>query len=123
MMGVAQSNPSASSRFSDALARVRQRFVQSIPERLEEIGCQFERISDGEDLADCLHGIERELHKIAGIAGSIGLPELGEKSARTEAKLISELTGDINAAAVEKLFEAIVELTQDLQRVHATEAS
>ncbi|WP_341862169.1 Hpt domain-containing protein [Gymnodinialimonas sp. 57CJ19] len=118
-MAPSRSTPKAGDQFADALARVRARFVDSIPDRLEEIGCQFERISDGEDLADCLHGIERELHKVAGIAGSIGLGDLGAKSARAEAMLIDERTGEPGSVGVEKVFEAVVDLTEDLKAVQA----
>lgn len=123
MMSSSHSSSQINGRFLEALARVKARFVASIPDRVEEIACQFERIADGEDLSDCLRGIERELHKIAGIAGSIDFAELGTESAHIEVMIANHLSDKPEAVGVEPLIEVILEFTENLRKIRSNDPS
>jgi HPt (histidine-containing phosphotransfer) domain-containing protein len=103
--------------FEVALARIRGKFIQSIPGRLAEIRSCFDDIENGRNALAGLHGIEAELHKIAGIAGSVGFPELGKSCGQTEADIAQFRKCDANAADVDTIVGDILTLTSELSQI------
>ena len=65
-------------QFTDALTRLRAKFVTSCPERLEVILGAANALRADPGNAVALEQIRRECHKLAGLSGSIGYPEIGD---------------------------------------------
>ncbi|WP_371229288.1 Hpt domain-containing protein [Roseovarius sp. 2305UL8-3] len=79
------------------LARIRARFLDMLDQREQRLS-QAIRIaratsSRGERIA-ALTECQEILHKLAGTAGSVGLPEIGKKARRCEEAIFEHLDGD-----------------------------
>lgn len=75
----------------DPLEVIRSRFLSRLAEQRSEL----ERLSGN---AEGNRAIADISHKIAGIAGSLGFPELSQAANQTELLLIRESTADIRAS-------------------------
>jgi HPt (histidine-containing phosphotransfer) domain-containing protein len=68
------------------LALLRQRFTSALPERIEALQAMLDMAASGSPMED----LERLLHRLAGSAGTYGLPEIsciaagGERLCRDE---------------------------------------
>ncbi|MBV7377674.1 Hpt domain-containing protein [Maritimibacter dapengensis] len=77
-----------SSTIDDAIGRVRGRFLDLLRERLVVIqSCMSARSSDPAELEQALFVV----HKVAGSAGTLGLPNLGEVARTCEEQLLRDL--------------------------------
>ncbi len=103
--------PSDMSEMSEALraalAPIRQNFVASVPERVAIITSSLDAIAAGSDLDSALFNLRSEIHKIAGIAGSIGFQNLGDLSAETDTALRALISGDDAAPDIDDILNHI----------------
>ena len=67
--------------------RLRREFRASMPAKLTRLRSLWERIDCAEPDADALQILQRELHAMAGSAGSFGLPLVSKAAAAAEEAL------------------------------------
>jgi len=67
--------------------KLRKEFRGSLPAKLRRLRSLWERIDCEEPDADALEILKRELHTMAGSAGSFGLPQVSKAAAAVEAAL------------------------------------
>lgn len=82
--------PSARQTFSDRRPQVesiRQRFLDRLPDRYTQITKFCHALDDGTGGAEAINGIAERAHKIAGVADTLGYPELGARAAAVDASL------------------------------------
>ncbi|MFP7571785.1 Hpt domain-containing protein [Marivita sp. S2033] len=101
--------------FQNTLARIQSKFIASLPERLARILHLFDSISQGDDILGSLHGIEQELHKIAGVAGSVGHSRLGEHASELELRIAAYRAGDNSDVVI--IADKIIAMTQFLSEI------
>lgn len=85
------------------LAQVRDRFVDLLQERQTEIATHALGAWDGETaevINSNLAAAQVNLHRIAGTAGSLGFPELGETAAKCETDIIAHLEGPMSEVPI-----------------------
>ena len=64
--------------------KLRTEFRGSLPAKLRRLRSLWERIDCEEPDADALEMLKRELHTMAGSAGSFGLPQVSKAAAAAE---------------------------------------
>jgi chemotaxis protein histidine kinase CheA len=67
--------------------KLRTEFRGSLPAKLKRLRSLWERIDCEEPDADALEILRRELHTMAGSAGSFGLPQVSKAAAAAEEAL------------------------------------
>ena len=67
--------------------KLRTEFRGSLPAKLKRLRSLWERIDCEEPDADALEILKREVHTMAGSAGSFGLPQVSKAAAAAEAAL------------------------------------
>lgn len=67
--------------------KLRTEFRGSLPAKLRRLRSLWERIDCGEPDADALEILKREVHTMAGSAGSFGLPQVSKVAAAAEEAL------------------------------------
>jgi len=67
--------------------KLRGEFRGSLPAKLRRLRSLWERIDCEEPDADALEMLKRELHTMAGSAGSFGLPQVSKAAAAAEEAL------------------------------------
>lgn len=85
------------------LDRIRARFVELLDTRKTSIARHALAAWDGEDtdtINTNLADAQSILHQIAGTAGTVGYPELGEIAQQCEAQIIAHLEGDYADLAI-----------------------
>ncbi|MFD1341713.1 Hpt domain-containing protein [Litorisediminicola beolgyonensis] len=78
---------------NDGLARIRARFDALMHERLHALDHAAAQCPDPDQRAAALGEAHAILHTIAGTAGSLGLPELGDRAGQSEIRVRSCLRG------------------------------
>lgn len=104
-------------RIDDAIARVRAKFLVMLEDRVAVVqACITARTRDAEDLELALFVV----HKVAGSAGTLGLPNLGGVAQTCEAQLLrdKQLGGGITLAGYRDL-ERFVEYAQSVLDTYA----
>ena len=96
------SNSKTKADLSAAFATLRQRFEQSLPERVEKMLQLMERAT-----SDDLSEVIAEAHKLAGACGTFGHAGLG-----STARHIEQLAKDVQAKPAEERFQALPGLRQ-----------
>lgn len=72
----------------DHLKAVRDRFINLLDERLDELEDMRERIDQGTQRAEAFEKIQFIAHKIAGTAGILGFEDLGSQARIAENAII-----------------------------------
>ncbi|SFP42497.1 Hpt domain-containing protein [Tranquillimonas alkanivorans] len=68
-------------------ALLRPKFIRRLADGRERMETQLHRLRDGSAEASDLRELQGEAHRIAGIAGALGYPALGNIAARTDSIL------------------------------------
>ena len=110
-------SPEMSEALMAALAPIRMSFINSAPDRVREINASLSAIGQGDDVNGALCGLRTEVHKIAGVAGSIGFPHLGEISAKADSALRGLIDGDPNAPEIERVLDQIDSILNELTTI------
>jgi len=69
------------------LARVRERFILSLSDRIDALYELLRELQDQEAWPDACADIRADAHKLHGICGSVGFPEIGASAARLEQEI------------------------------------
>jgi len=69
------------------LARIRERFLQSLSDRIDAFYELLDGLSDPERWEDTCAELRTNAHKLHGICASVGFAEIGERAARLELKI------------------------------------
>ncbi|MDF1716278.1 MAG: Hpt domain-containing protein [Antarcticimicrobium sp.] len=82
-------NAESAAQLNAGLARVRERFVSSLSDRVDDFYDLLGDLQEEQDWLDACADLRARAHKLHGICGSVGFPEIGEKAASLEAKIDS----------------------------------
>lgn len=66
---------------------IRRRFLDRLPDRYYQITTLCRALDSGQGGAEAIDGIAERAHKIAGVADTLGYPELGARSAVADRSL------------------------------------
>lgn len=108
---------SASDQMAQSLSLIRQRFLEGLPQKIDLLDTLVTRIELRHMLDDALSQIEREMHKIAGVAKTLGFPDLGDMARSTETDIISARAhglSDANLAELTSKTDATVDLISQI---------
>lgn len=75
------------------LAKIKERFVQSMPERVAEFDVLMDQLYEDEDTEKVVDEICQRAHKLHGQAGSFGFAEIGAMAAKLEQNIRDVLDG------------------------------
>lgn len=82
-----QANP-MSAQMNAAIQAVRDRFVGTLEDRILLLEAAASALRADPARSDAFDAIRRESHKIAGLAGTIGFPEIGDQARAIDAALV-----------------------------------
>ncbi|WP_299877529.1 Hpt domain-containing protein [uncultured Sulfitobacter sp.] len=93
----------AAHSFEAGIARIRDRFIAQLPERVSELDGLLDDLYENEDFKEPVTGIRNIAHKLHGQAGCFGFAELGQIAAKLEeqADLVIEAQGPLDTENVE----------------------
>ena len=101
----------------EVLQAAHQVFVNLTTDRILRIEALTQAVRKGQEIVPALTEIAQIAHKIAGVAGTLGYPELGDGARSVEQRLKSDLAKgeplknwDSIAAEIETLLDAMEEL-------------
>lgn len=102
MSGFTKSEAAAHS-FEAGIARIRDRFIEQLPDRVAELDALLDQLYDGVDGKAAITGIRNIAHKLHGQAGCFGFADLGEIAAKLEeqADLVIDAKGAFDTEDVE----------------------
>ena len=110
-------SPDVESAMSRTIALVRNRFVQSLDEKILDFEDLMLRLRAKTDRDTVLAAIRDEAHKTAGIAETIGLPAIGDQAAKIENLadvLIARQSGDEEEEMLEIRIEIYLSELEDV---------
>ena len=84
---MADANPPSFRRLGKEFETLRSEYRAAMPAKIERLGSLWSRLAAGEAGMQAVSELLVELHRIAGSAGTFGLPQLGEVAASAEAYL------------------------------------
>lgn len=94
----------AETAVTDAINALRRSFLYGLDERICRIETAWVAVATGcEDASEALAGIEFEVHRISGIAGSLGLAELGAAAHTLEELIVAARTENVSSDLVSRL--------------------
>lgn len=97
----------------DKLAALRQRFTSALPERIDALQAMLDLAASGSPMED----LERLLHRLAGSAGSYGLPEISVIAADGERVCCDEAVPRyVRIAAIAAILEELRAACFSLER-------
>ena len=106
----------------DAIIAIRRRFVDGLEERLAELEALFDLLDTGQDFARVWAEIRLRVHRIAGIAGSLGFVALGARAAQVDTAIGAMLELDVPGDDT-TLREALDSLLDDIDEILEAEAA
>ena len=99
------------------LARIRERFIASLNDRIDQFCALLEQLEDPATEESACMDIRAQAHKLHGICGSVGQPRMGALAAQVEHHIDSLLAGPrpLNTDFVDELLNALLdEMEQNL---------
>ncbi|WP_165610540.1 Hpt domain-containing protein [Cognatishimia maritima] len=93
------------------LAKIRERFIASLEDRIESFCTLLERLEDPETEESACMEIRAQAHKLHGICGSVGQPRMGALAAQLEQHIDTLLAGErpLNTDFVDDLLNALLD--------------
>ncbi len=79
--------------FNNRLEGIRVKFVASLAGKVEEFETLMERIISDDDAAEALEELRLGVHKLRGVAPTLGLQKLGSFAAESEDSIIAMTNG------------------------------
>ncbi len=79
--------------FNNKLEGIRVRFVASLAGKVDEFETLMDRIVSDEDAAQALEELRLGVHKLRGVAPTLGLQKLGSIAAQSEDSIIAMTKG------------------------------
>lgn len=114
-------DPSAAGEAETVIAGLRASFLDGLEQRIIDIECDWLRVkAAGGAAAQALARVENDVHRIAGIAGSLAFQDIGAAAAALDHELAAWRTGATSRSAVEmdRNVDAFLSLLEEaLERV------
>ncbi|MFU8882734.1 MAG: Hpt domain-containing protein [Rhodobacterales bacterium] len=101
----------------DVLRAAHQVFVNLTTDRILRIELLTQAIHKGQDVVPALTEIAQIAHKIAGVAGTLGYPEIGDKARSVEQQLKADLATDDAMRNWDSIAEEIEVLLDALEAI------
>lgn len=102
-------------QLSAGLARVRERFVHSLSDRIDNFYELLGDLQHEEDWADACADIRADAHKLHGICGSVGFPEIGRSAARLE-QGIDDLGDELDQQDIDEVRRLLNRLLDEMEQ-------
>lgn len=81
------SNQNISDEMINSLCLIRNRFIDGLVGRIENLDTLMTKVELRHDTGNALVEAEQEMHRITGVAGTLGFPVLGDMARAAEASL------------------------------------
>lgn len=93
------------------LAKIRERFIASLEDRIDDFCAQLECLEDPATAEAACTEIRAQAHKLHGICGSVGQPRMGALAAQVEQHIDTLLAGPrpLNTDFVDELLNALLD--------------
>lgn len=104
----------AEDRGTDRFAGIRQKFRDSIDDRIVLLETARQRMAAGQDASLALQTMAEEAHRISGVADTLGFSRLGAAAARFEAESLALRAARQPAHAIRARMDPLTEDLLDL---------
>lgn len=101
---------------TSAMNSLRLRFIDRLDTLLPGMQRQLGQIRGGEALEETFGAVLVDVHRIAGLAGSFGFFDLGNRAAETEAALRRGQGGGFSRATVDEAAQHLAGLVEAMER-------
>lgn len=93
---------------SDKLQEIRVKFVDSLPERMDRLLVLSEKLSNGKCKTEDMEELRFIVHKIHGLAGTLGFAALGQNAATLELQVTDAIqTGGYTSVLCEGVMQLV----------------
>lgn len=121
--GASQDNPSP---IAAKLAELRVRFMDMLEDRLEVLSALRETLAatprEAATLPDLLDTLRFEVHRMAGISGTLGFMELGRMSQRVELAVLGLREGTLPPTTLRMVITPLDEMLDEMTLLKAARA-
>lgn len=97
------------------LARIRERFISSLSDRVDELYDLLGDLQNEEDWRDACADIRARAHKLHGICGSVGFADIGTKAATLEVK-IDALGAELHRVEIDDVKDLLNQLLDEMEQ-------
>jgi HPt (histidine-containing phosphotransfer) domain-containing protein len=96
------------------LARIRARFIASLSDRIDGFYELLGALKDGGPWQDVTGELRATAHKLHGICGAVGFPEIGSTAAQLEARLdgLAETPGEADRVEIRSLLNQLLDVME-----------
>jgi HPt (histidine-containing phosphotransfer) domain-containing protein len=82
-------SPNLAGAFEDSVRQIRRRFMERLDQQIEELDDCAVEIEQNQQASTALLAATEIVHRIAGVARTLGFPQLGHLAAEAEGTLLS----------------------------------
>lgn len=108
-------NADKTAQLNAGLARVRERFISSLSDRVDELYDLLGDLQHQEDWQDACSDIRARAHKLHGICASVGFSDIGTKAASLEEK-IDALGAELSGADIDDVKDLLNRLLDEMEQ-------
>ncbi len=80
-------------QFQAGLAKVKQRFIESLPVKVAELDSLLDDLYEDGDTEKVIEAIGQRAHKLHGLSGSFGFTQVGAAAAKLEREVLAVTLG------------------------------
>ena len=106
------------SELSERLAAIRANFVDQLIERCLDIDALSRALGQNEIDADLFDRAAHHIHKIAGVAATLGFERLGKLAAQTDEMIVTQ-GSDVSGQTILDLLESLLDEIEEVLEAHA----
>lgn len=112
---VQELNADKAAQLNSGLARIRERFLESLSDRIDDFYESLSGLQAPERWAETCAEIRARAHKLHGICASVGFSEIGEKAAHLEER-IDALGPEPDAQDIDEVHRLLNRLLDEMER-------
>lgn len=111
------SNQNISDEMAYSLSLIRNRFIDGLEVRIEHLDTLMIKVELRQDTVNALAEAEQEMHRITGVAGTLGFRALGDMARAAEASLRSAISNKQNKGLLEHAIAAVDEAADVMSQI------
>ena len=111
------SNRNTSEVMERSVSLIRERFIDTLGQKIDELDLMMTQIEVSLDSDMTLSAAAKSMHRIVGVAGTLGFPELGNSARHAEASLARAASNLNDKRCVTEAIDAVEETVSIMDEI------
>lgn len=105
-------------QFQAGLAKIKQRFIESLPDKVAELDALLDELYKSDDTEKVVEAIGQRAHRLHGLSGSFGFTHVGAAAAKLEHEVNAVMFGPrpLDSEGVEAHLVTLLDLIESTLR-------